>query len=95
MNENDFILAEGYPILNYMQDTRNGTIGQTQYYDFSQSSFTPVLASSHGGNLLSGSMQNTPNAYRIRKVILPNYPNNSSSISYGTNDNTQLTGGSP
>jgi len=27
MNENDFILAEGYPILNYVQDTRNGTIG--------------------------------------------------------------------
>jgi hypothetical protein len=44
---------------------------------------------------MGGSMQTTPNAYRIRKVILPNYPNNNnSSLSYnGQNDNT--TGVSP
>ena len=44
----------------------------------------------------------TPNAYRIRKVILPNYyPNNggkNSSLNYGAGgqaDNTQITGTSP
>jgi len=37
--------------------------------------------------MMGGSMQTTPNAYRIRKVILPNYPNNTSSISYGQNEN--------
>jgi hypothetical protein len=43
---------------------------------------------------MGGSMQTTPNAYRIRKVILPNYPNNNSSLSYnGQNENT--TGVSP
>jgi hypothetical protein len=54
MNEGDFILAEGYPMLNFIQDTRNVGMVQPQYYDFSQSSFTPILASSNGVN--SGSM---------------------------------------
>lgn len=27
MVDGDFILAEGYPMLNYMQDTRNGYMG--------------------------------------------------------------------
>jgi hypothetical protein len=29
MVDGDLILAEGYPMLNYMQDTRNGYMGQT------------------------------------------------------------------
>jgi hypothetical protein len=74
MVDGEYILAEGYPMLNIMHDTRNGLMGPPQMYDFSQSSFTPVLASHNGTG-----MSNTPNAYRIRKVILPNYnPNNGS-----------------
>jgi len=29
MVDGDFILAEGYPMLNYMQDTRNGMMVPT------------------------------------------------------------------
>ena len=88
-------------MLNYMQDTRNGYMGQTQYYDFTQTSFSPVLASSNANGLMGASQQMTPNAYRIRKVLLPNYyPNNggnNSSMNYGAGgpgDNTQITGAS-
>ena len=87
-------------MLNFMQDSRNGGVmGPTQYYDFTQTSFTPILASSNHGAIHGGSMQVTPNAYRIRKVILPNYQNtvgnNSQMTSYGPGDHTQVTGGSP
>lgn len=33
--ESDFILAEGYPIMNYGMDQNNGVMGQPQIYDFS------------------------------------------------------------
>jgi hypothetical protein len=55
MVDGDFILAEGYPMLNYMQDTRNGFMGQTQYYDFTHTSFSPVLASSNANGLMGAS----------------------------------------
>lgn len=113
-NMEDFILAEGYPLLNFIKQDKNGRNSMTSLKTEIQSreskrhpdlhnntnldrgkkvknlyDFNASTSYSHQNTLTHANLNTPPNAYRIRKVILPNYPNATSNLNQSELEDSQ------